>query len=150
MPIKGIQRNVTRNQSTVDYTIEDIFMYENRYQEAVLLNNTGAEKTFINGNLVIRKTDAPTQIIPAVEGVAGADLAFVIGILKTDDLTLANAGTAPVNYCISGDIDAGLIQFPSGVTLNTVVGATGKILKDVLTDLGFILRNVTELSKINN
>ena len=75
----------------------------------------------------------------------------VIGILKLDSsVTLADDGTTPANYCTGGDIDVNLIQFPATVTLNTVVGTTGKCLRDVLTDLGFVLKNVVENSKIDN
>jgi hypothetical protein len=147
MAINATQRNATRNQSTVDYSIENIFLYGNRYQTATLLNNTGASATFSDGFLVLRNTSTPAQIIPAV---SGATLANVIGVLKTDSLTLADAGTAPVNYAICGDIDVNLLQLPATVTLNTVVGTTGKCLRDFLTDLGFVLRNVTENSQFDN
>lgn len=145
------QRNATRNQSTVDYSLENLFLFGNRYQTATFKNNTGAEATFKSGFLVIRDTTAPANILPAVEGVDGADLANVIGILKLDsETTLADAGTTPANYCISGDIDVNLLQFPAGVTLDTVVGTTGKCLRDFLTDLGFVLKNVVENSKFDN
>lgn len=147
MAINATQRNATRNQSTVDYSIENIFMYGNRYQTATLNNNTGGEATFTDGFLVLRNTSTPAQIIPAI---AGATLANVIGVLKTDQITLADAGTASVNYAIGGDIDISLLQLPATVTLDTVVGTTGKCLRDFLTDLGFVLRNVTENSKFDN
>lgn len=149
--IDATQRNATRNQSTVDYSLENLFLFGNRYQTATFKNNTGAEATFKSGFLVIRETGTPANILPAVAGESGADLSKVIGILKLDsETTLANNGTTPANYCIGGDIDVNLLQLPSGVTLNTVVGTTGKCLKDALTDLGFVLKNVTENSKIDN
>lgn len=149
--IDATQRNATRNQSTVDYSLENLFLFGNRYQTATFKNNTGAEATFKSGFLVIRETGTPANILPAVAGEAGADLAKVIGILKLDSsVTLADDGTTPANYCTGGDIDVNLIQFPATVTLNTVVGTTGKCLRDVLTDLGFVLKNVVENSKIDN
>jgi len=147
MPINATQRSATRNQSTVDYSIDNIFMYGNRYQTATFLNDTGAEATFSDGFLVLRNTASAGQIIPAI---AGATLANVIGVLKTDSITLADDGTAAVNYAICGDIDVNLLQLPATVTLDTVVGTTGKCLKDFLTDLGFVLRNVTENSQFDN
>jgi len=63
-------------------------------------------------------------------------------------MTLANAGTLPVYYATQGDIDAGLLVLPLGVTLDSMVG--NKALKDILTNLGFILKNVTELTKFGN
>lgn len=101
---------------------------------------------------------APT--ITVVDGTSGVDegfspatsanLANVIGILKVSNgvTTLANGASVNANYCISGDIDASMLILPLGVTLDTVVGS--KALKDVLTALGFVLNNVTEMTKFNN
>lgn len=100
---------------------------------------------------------APTFTI--VGGTSGVDegfspatsatLANVIGILKIEgENTMANAASLSANYCLSGDIDASLLILPLGVTLDSIVGS--KALKDVLTALGFVLNNVTELSKFDN
>lgn len=101
---------------------------------------------------------APT--ITVVNGTSGVDegfspatsatLANVIGILKTTNglTTLANAGSMNANYCISGDIDAGMLILPNGVTLDSIVGS--KALKDILTALGFVLNNVIEGTKYDN
>lgn len=85
------------------------------------------------------------QLLPATS----ENLADVIGILFVEGVTeVANGDIMNVNYAISGDVDAGLLLFPVGVTINTVVG--NKSLKDVLTDLGFVLNNVTENSNFDN
>lgn len=100
---------------------------------------------------------APTFTI--VGGTSGVDegfspatssnLADVIGILKIEGQnTMANGASLTANYCLSGDIDASLLILPLGVTLDTMVG--NKALKDVLTALGFVLNNVTELTKFDN
>lgn len=100
---------------------------------------------------------APT--ITIVNGSAGVDegfspatsanLANVIGILKIEGInTMANRDSLSANYAISGDIDAGMLILPNGVTLDTIVGS--KALKDVLTALGFVLNNVTEGTKFDN
>lgn len=146
MSVTAAQRNATRNQSTVDITRNNVFTYGNRYREAIFKNNTGGSLTIDSGSLVLRDTTTVANIIPAI---AGATLADVIGILFVDGpITLANNATTNVNYCISGDVDAGLLTFPATVTLNTVVG--NKILKDVLTDLGIVCNNVSEIAKTDN
>ena len=257
MPIYATQRNATRNQSTVDYLVQNIFTYGNRYNTGVFINNLGeslnaqdgilvvrnsgtfetaavkftaaltAGQTMIiggltytstagttitqlaaafanlavgattgaatatgaytgtlagyatgavnaNGNAIVftattvgNKTDlaatgtgtAPT--ITVVNGSAGIDegfspatsatLANVIGILKTTDgqvTAMADAATMSANYCIHGDIDAGMLVLPIGVTLDSIVGS--KALKDILTALGFVLNNVTENTNFDN
>jgi S-layer protein len=249
------QRNATRNQSTVDYSLDQIFLYGNRYNTGKLVNNLGesldaqdgilvvrnsgtfetavasfnvagltAGQTMILAGLTFTSTGVTTQAqlatafanlavgattgagstlgaysgtltgystgsvsngtkvvftastvgpktnlaatgtgtapsIAIVDGTAGVDegfspataatLANVIGILKIRDVvTLADTASVNANYALSGDIDAGLLILPLGVTLDTIVGS--KALKDVLTALGFVLKNVTELSKFDN
>lgn len=144
--IKATQRNATRNQSTVDFERQNIFIFGNRKSDAVFNNDTGADFDAVTGLLVRRNTAVAGQILPVT---AAAQLADVIGILDIDGtVTLANGETATACYALGGDVDAGLIQFPAGVTLDTVVG--NKVLKDILTDLGFILHNVTDNSKFDN
>jgi hypothetical protein len=102
--------------------------------------------TIDSGSLVLRHASIADTIIPAI---AGATLVNVIGILFVDGpLVLADGATANVNYCISGDVDGGLLTLPATVTLNTVTA--GKALKDTLTDLGIVANVVTEISKTNN
>lgn len=146
MSVTATQRDATRNQSTVDITRKNIFTYGNRYRTAIFSNNTGADLIIDSGSLVLRHASLADTIIPAI---AGATLANVIGVLYVDGpLTLANGATANVNYCISGDVDGGLLTLPATVTLDTVVGA--KALKDILTDLGIVTNVVTEISKTGN
>lgn len=249
------QRDATRSQSTVDYAIENVFLYGNRYSDGILVNNVGEDLIAKSGMLVVRnagsfetasvkfsatslsagqtiiiagltytstgvttqaqlaaafanlavgattgagtatgtysgaltgystgavvsddivvftastvgpKTDlvqtgtGATASITVVNGTSGIDEGFspatsanlqnVIGILKVDGLvSLANNATASASYALSGDIDAGLLVLPVGVTLDAMV--SGKALKDILTALGFVLKNVTELTKFGN
>lgn len=255
MGIYATQRNATRNQSTVDFEVKNIFTFGNRYGSGVLVNNLGESidaqdgflvvrnsgsfetatakfvalttgQTMILGGLTYTSTAATTATqlatafanlangattgagtatgaysgaltgfstgavvgasldtvvftasavgnvtnlaatgtgtaptITIVAGTAGVDegfspatsanLANVIGILKIEGInTLANGASISANYALSGDIDAGLLILPNGVTLDSIVGS--KSLKDILTALGFVLNNVTELSKFDN
>lgn len=100
---------------------------------------------------------APTiTIVAGTAGVAdgfspatSTNLADIIGILKIDGIVpLANAGTINAYYGLKGDIDTTLLKLPLGVNLSTIVG--NKALKDILTDLGFVLFNVIETSKYDN
>jgi hypothetical protein len=124
------------------------------FDEVVFTASTVGNKT----NLSATGTGtAPTFTI--VGGTSGVDegfspatsatLANVIGILKIEGENLmADAASLTANYALNGDIDASLLILPTGVTLDTIVGS--KALKDVLTALGFVLNNVTELSKFDN
>lgn len=146
MAITYNQRNATRNQSTVDYTQEILFLNDGRSQEAVFLNNSGGLLTLEQGILVRRDVSTPGQVIPAI---AGTTLADVIGIVRIDGtIDLADTETANINYDTQGTIDSGLLVFPATVTLDTVVGS--KSLKDILTGIGFDPKAVTELTDFDN
>lgn len=255
MGINATQRGATRNQSTVDYSLQNVFTYGNRYGKGIFINNSGetidaqdgilvvrnagsfetatvlfsatpltAAQTVIFGGLTYVSTAGTTQAqlaaafanlavgattgagtatgtysgtltgyatgpvitgdtvvftattvgnktnlaqtgtgaaasVTVVDGTAGVDEGFspatsanlssIIGVLKIDGVvTMLNAATVTANYAISGDVDAGLLIMPNGVTLDTI--SSGKSLKDILTALGFVLNNVTELTKTDN
>jgi len=110
-------------------------------------------------DLVQTGTGAAVTSITVVNGTSGVDegfspatsatLANVIGILKIEGInTMADAASLPANYCVSGDIDASMLILPVGVTLDSISGS--KALKDILTALGFVLFNVTEMTKFDN
>lgn len=147
MSVTGTQRNATRNQSTVDIKIKNIFTYGNRFREAILRNDTGGSVTINNGSLVLRHAVFADTIFPAS---SAASLPNIIGVLSLseDSITLAAGAVANVNYCIGGDVDGGLLSLPATVTLDTVVA--GKAVKDLLTDIGIIANVVTEIAKTDN
>ena len=148
MPVKTYQRGATNNQSTADFERENLFTFGNRYSEEKFLNNTSDTLVAEPGILVTRNTGSAlnkTVLVPAVSGTLGA----IVGILAVGaNVEMLDAAEIDTNMCISGDIDASLLVFPEGITLNTVVN--DKLLKDVLTDLGFVLNNVTENSNLDN
>lgn len=144
MGVTTTQRNATRNQSTADFELQNLFLSGNRYQATTFKNTTASAIDAKDGILVLR--DAAGIVRPAI---AGATLADVIGILKFEDVQSVAAGASvTAYYCISGDIDVNLLVLPDTVTIDTVVGT--KLLRDVLTGLGFVLFNVTDGSKFNN
>lgn len=142
------QRNATRNQSTADYGYDRIFIFDNKYQEAVFNNTTGASLDLEPGSLVLRNTDVAGQVKPAV---AGATLVDVVGIVKgCEVITLADGATTNINYGIGGMVDESLLQLPSGVTLETVPTGAAKNLRDILTGLGFDLKAGVNNTKYDN
>jgi len=54
MGIYATQRDATRNQSTVDYTSQNIFTYGNRYASGTFINNIGETLEAQDGILVVR------------------------------------------------------------------------------------------------
>ena len=113
----------------------------NKTDLAATGTGTGTTISVLNGSAGVDEGFSPAT---------AATLANVIGILKVSNgiTTMTNGTSVNANYCISGGIDAGMLILPLGVTLDTLVG--NKALKDVLTALGFVLNNVTEMTKFNN
>lgn len=110
----------------------------------LVATGTGTSPTFtiVNGTAGVDEGFSPAT---------SATLANVIGILKVSNgntTLLADTESVKATYCISGDIDASLLVLPLGVNLDTIVGA--KSLKDILTALGFVLNNATEMTKFDN
>ena len=147
MSITATQRDATNNQSTVDFVRKNLFLYGARFAKGVLANKTDPEasQTATIGQLVVRDTDTDGQVTLAT----ASNLADVLGITFMDTAILAdNAATVAIDYAIRGDIDGGLLQLPTNVTLDTTVG--NKALRDVLNDLGFVIFTVQEQTKIDN
>jgi hypothetical protein len=113
------------------------------YSGALTGYSTGA--VFFDDTVVFTASTVDEGFSPATS----ATLANVIGILKIEGtVTLLDTESVTANYAISGDIDAGMLILPLGVTLDSIVGS--KALKDILTALGFVLNNVTECTKFDN
>lgn len=132
--MKVDQRNVTRNQSTADYSVKKIFIFDNRYKFVQFSNPSGggAEAVEIeSGMLVVRDTTNANGVLAATS----ANLANVIGVAKLDGKVSVEPGsTLPIDICTKGTIDGNLLVLPATVTLNTTVGT--KALTDVLESLG--------------
>ena len=70
-----VGRNFTPNQGTVDRDLSEIFVWDNKYENVVFLNNTGAEANLIGGEILGRV--AATQKVVLLDTTC-AICAFVI------------------------------------------------------------------------
>lgn len=140
------QRDVTRNQSTADFSSNRVFLFDNTFHEGVFKNDTLGEITLKEGSFVRRDPANAAQLIPVI---AGATLPNVLGIVKLDeDVVLQASETVNINYGIDGDIDETYLELPATVTLDTIEGA--KTFKDHLHALGFSLKASDQNTKFDN
>ncbi len=136
----------TRNQSTVQYSHTHIFLFNNRFSEAVFINKTKKDILLKPGTLLIRDTENGTQVVPAI---SGDTLINTIGVVSTDySLIITPNETANITFCHSGVVNKDLLVLPEEVTLHTLVG--GKTVGDLLEGLGFDLEGAVEHTKIEN
>jgi propanediol dehydratase large subunit len=140
------QRKVTRNQSTADYEIKRIFVFDNRFENGIYKNNAETDADLVAGMLVARDLTVDGGLIP----VTASNLADVVGISAYEGtVTLAENETAVTAYATKGTIDGNKLVLPATVTLNTDVG--NKSLKDVLEAIGFhIDTSSVEHTKFDN
>lgn len=144
--LRVLRSGDTRNQSAADYSRENLFIKGNRYYEGIAINTEVADVTIEEGILVMRDPADTTRVKPIV---LTADLSKVIGIVAIPcDVVLSQNDTLNINYAHKGDVDGSLLVLPEVSTLNTLVGDF--TLKDLLTQRGFNVLNVTDLSKFDN
>jgi len=141
------QKNVTRNQSTALYTLEQVFLFNNKYDSATFDNTTaGAEVALVSGMLMFKLAADTVDVLEA-----DTQIASVVGIAAVDgELVVANTATAAINIAISGEVAEEKIVLPGGITLDTVVPTTMITLRDTLNGLGFHLVSGVENTKHDN
>jgi len=141
------QKNVTRNQSTALYTLEHIFIFDNRYDEKTFNNTTAtAQVTLLPGHLLFKLNATDVDLLDAA-----ANIANVVGICAVaEENIVADAGTLPINMAIQGDIAEEGLVLTGGVTLDTVIPTTQLTLRDRLNELGFHLVSGVENTKHDN
>ena len=136
----------TRNQSTANFSTGKLFIFDNRYKEGVFKNITAGVLEHQGGNLVVRSKTIANGFEPATAD----NLADVVGVSAFCGSKQFAAGeTANINIGTKGTIDGNLLELPTGVTLNTVVG--NKTLTDILEDLGLhVDTSAVEHTKFDN
>lgn len=142
------QVNVTNNQSTLKITIEQVFLFDNRYDERILDNKTAsAEITTKIGSLLFKNAATTVDILTDVD----ANIDKVVGILAlVNDTVLADAETLDINMAISGDVNEDAIVLPGTMTFDDVIPTTNITLRDHLNNLGFHLVKSIENTKFDN
>jgi len=145
--MKVEQSNVTRNQSTATYTLESLFLFDNRYDEKTFNNTTAvAEVTLLPGHLLFKLSATDVDLLNGA-----ANIANVVGIAAVgEENIVADAGTLNINMAIKGEVSEEGIILPAGVTLDTVIPTTQLTLRDRLNELGFHLVSGVENTKSDN
>ena len=107
--------------SEAQYSDKKVFVFDNSFQ-----NNETTAYAVVYGGLVARKTPK------TVEALTAANMARVVGISASNVET-----SGALAYATKGTVIENNLTFPSGVTLDTLIGETGLTLRDKLEDLGF-------------
>ena len=121
MSVEIIKAN--NSYSEAQYSDKKVFVFDNGYQ-----NRETTDTAVVYGGLVCRKSAG------VVEAATAANIAKVVGISASNVET-----SGALAYATKGTVIENNLTFPSGVTLDTLIGATGLTLRDKLEDLGFHL-----------
>ena len=121
MSVEIIKAN--NSYSEAQYSDKKVFVFDNRYQ-----NRETTDTAVVYGGLVCRKSAG------VVEAATAANIAKVVGISASNVET-----SGALAYATKGTVIENNLTFPSGVTLDTLIGVTGLTLRDKLEDLGFHL-----------
>ena len=134
-----------------NYDLSKIFIRNNRFDQATFINNTGATASFPEGTLIARNSTTG-NIVPWDNDVTANGQSLIIGVLRDDVNDLADTATVEnVYFCYEGDVNQSRIIFNDGAqTLDTVIAALNKRVRDVLHDIGIRPIPTTELTNFDN
>jgi S-layer protein len=152
MSIYATQRNATNNQSTVDYLVQNIFTYGNRYGKGIFVNNLGESLDAQDGILVVRNSGSfeTATIKFNVAGLTAGQTQIIAGLTFTSTgvTTQAQLAAAFANLAVGATTGAGsalgtysgaLTGYSTGavITNNTVVFTASTVgPKTDLTETG--------------
>jgi len=120
MGIDVTQKNVTRNQSTADFEVKKIFLFDNRYVEGVYKNTTAGEQTLKSGMLTARASgtyEIATVVFSATSLTAGQTV-ILGGLTYTSTAVTTQSQLASA----FANLDAGATS-GSGTATGTYSGA---------------------------
>ncbi len=146
MPIEQV--NVTNNQSTLTIQFNQVFLFNNKYDERTLKNTTtSAEITTKIGSLLYKTAATEVDILTDVD----ANIASVVGVLAlVNDTVMADNAELLVNMATQGELNEDAIVLPGTMTFDDVIPTTTITLRDHLNSLGFHLTKSIENTKFDN
>lgn len=140
------QRNATRNQSTADYSKKKLFLFDNRFANGLLTNDSSPATTWTiqTGQLVYRKASGTHLTLNASGNV-------LVGVLNIDGtVEVLNNASISVYYGTKGTINGLELVDIAGASLN-LTNANGIALKDSLDNIGIHVDTSTvEHTKFDN
>lgn len=132
----GLKQGInTRNQSTLDYTLRRVFIFNNRFEQATITNATAVN---LQSGMLVTRSATVAGGIELLTDIANIDK--VIGILNVDpyidNVPLKAGDTMGVTYCVSGSVDGTKLVSSANVALDLTVVTDGKSTLDYINALG--------------
>lgn len=135
------------NNIVVNYDLTKVALGDNKFIKATY---TASGAITITEGTVFGRIKATGKIaILDKDATDGSQLP--VGVLFNGiggSKVISGAGDFELTLINKGSVDAGLLSFAAGTTISSVVG--DKQIIDHLNDLGLVLDNATELTKVDN
>ena len=150
MSIYANQRNATRNQSTVDYSLENVFTYGNRYQKGLFINNVGEDIVAKDGFLVVRNAGSFETATAKFVALTTGQTMIIGGLTYTSTgaTTAAQLAAAFANLAVGATTGAGAA---TGSYSGALAGySTGAVVGDNLDTVVFTASTVGNKTNLSS
>ncbi len=139
----------TGSQLFINTDTSKIFLWENRTEIGSMVNS-GYTDLIIPAGTVMGRISATGKLIPFVS-TASDGSQYIVGVLFSDHV-IAAGDTKDVAYCVSGEVASEMLVFQGSDTLETVIAARGRRIKDILAadTAGIIYRGGVENTAFDN
>lgn len=117
------------SQLIINTDTSKIFIWDNRTEKGEMVNS-GYVDIVIPAGTVLGRISATGMLVPFTSGATDGSQ-YIVGILFSDHV-IEGGDTKTVAYAVSGDVDASQLTFQGSDTLETVVAARGRRIKDIL------------------
>ena len=109
MSIYATQKNANRNQSTVDFELQNIFTYGNRFASGTLVNNVGESIEAQDGFLVVRNSGSFETATAKFVALTTGQTMIIAGLTYTSTgaTTAAQLATAFANLAVGATTGGG-------------------------------------------
>ena len=115
----------TGSQSTTNYDVAKIFVWDNRYDKGTIDNDTYDAVNYLAGR-VLGRIAATGKIVPLDSGASDGSQ-YPVGILA-QDVTIEEGESEEVMFCVAGDVVENKLSFTDTDDLDTVID--GRQLRD--------------------
>lgn len=149
MSIYATQRNATRNQSTEDLKLENLFLTNNRYGSGVFINNIGESLDAKSGILVVRNSGTFETATAKFVALTTGQTMIIGGLTYTSTAatTAAQLATAFANLAVGATTGAGTATGSySGALTGYATGAAVGASLDTVVFTASTVGNKTDLA----
>jgi len=138
----------TENMLVVQYDFSEVFLGDNTFEKATLINISGSAQSLSLGTVLGRISASGKVTLRVSTATDGSQ--YPIGILASATVSIANNGETNVSVCDFGQVASDKLVFSGSETLSTVLG--GRQMRDLIPSLsrGIKLIASTELTAHDN